>query len=218
LSHPQQAIAPIGVFGGSYNPIHIGHLRSALELVEKLGLDHLRLMPCAVPPLRHEPECSASDRAAMVELAVKDEPRLICDTRELARSGKSFTIDSLIELREEIGQVRSLCMVVGCDAVLEINKWHRWQELLDCAHIVVIARPGWALPEDGEVANWLRQHALKEGQTITDTPAGYIVVEELRPLPVSSTEIRELLKEGRSARYLAPQAVLDYIATRNLYH
>ena len=90
MSQTEQAIAPIGIFGGSYNPIHFGHLRSALELVEKLGLDHLRLMPCAVPPLRDAPECSASERAAMVELAVSDEPRLMCDTRELERSGKSF--------------------------------------------------------------------------------------------------------------------------------
>jgi nicotinate-nucleotide adenylyltransferase len=218
LSQAQQAVAPIGVFGGSYNPIHIGHLRSALELVEKLGLEQLRLMPCAVPPLRDEPECSASDRAAMVELALSDEPRLVCDTRELKRSGKSFTIDSLAELRAEVGDARSLCMVVGCDAVLQINRWHRWQELLELAHIVVIARPGWTLPEEGEVANWLRQNAMQEGQSIAAAPAGRIVIEELRPLPISSTEIRELLRAGRSPRYLVPQGVLDYIATHNLYH
>ena len=218
MSQSAQASAPVGVFGGSYNPIHIGHLRSALELVEKLGLDHLRLMPCAVPPLRGEPECSARDRAAMVELAVKDEPQLICDTRELARAGKSFTIDSLLEIRAELGQTRSLCMVVGCDAVLEINRWHRWQELLDLAHIVVIARPGWTLPEQGEVADWLRQHALTKGQAISASPGGSILVEELRPLPISSTEIRALLGEGRSARYLVPHEVLGYIAGQHLYH
>jgi nicotinate-nucleotide adenylyltransferase len=217
LSQVQQALAPIAVFGGSYNPIHFGHLRSALELVEKLQLDHLRLMPCAVPPLRNEPECSARDRAAMVELAVSDEPQLICDTRELERPGKSYTIDSLMELRAQFGDARSLCMVVGCDAVLEINQWHRWQELLQWSHIVVIARPGWSLPTEGEVADWLRSHQLAVGQTFSDTPAGSILVEELRALPISSTEIRDLLASGKSPRYLLPRNVLDFIDTHNLY-
>lgn len=217
MSPAERDPAPVGVFGGSYNPIHIGHLRSALELVEKLHLDQLRLMPCAVPPLRAEPDCSAKDRAAMVELAVSDEPRLICDTRELERPGKSFTIDSLMELRGDYGAERCLCMVVGCDAVLEINRWHRWQELLDWSHIVVMARPGWTLPLEGEVAEWLRSHKLQSGEDFSVAPSGSILIEELRPLPVSSTEIRALLASGRSPRYLVPGDVLDYIETRNLY-
>jgi len=207
----------VGVFGGTFNPVHYGHLRSALELVERLQLEQLRLMPSASPPHRDAPECSAERRAAMVELAVTGEPRLVCDAREMQRPGKSYTIDSLIELRGELGAQRGLCMVLGCDAVQDIATWHRWQELLDWAHIVIIARPGWQLPRAGELAQWLKVHQLESPELLRQRPCGGIVIEELRPLAISSTEIRDLLASGRSARYLMPQSVLDYIQTHTLY-
>ena len=207
---------PVGVLGGTFNPVHYGHLRSALELVERLQLQQLRLMPCAVPPHREAPACSAQHRAAMVGLAVAGEPRLICDSRELQRKGKSYTIDSLIELRDELGADPGLCLVMGCDAVLAIDTWHRWRELLDWAHIVVIARPGWHLPQSGTVARWLAGHQLPAAAAL-ERPAGGIIVEELRPLAISATEIRDLLTAGRSARYLLPEPVLDYIESHRLY-
>ena len=207
----------VGVFGGTFNPVHYGHLRSALELVERLQLEQLRLMPSASPPHRDAPECSAERRAAMVELAVTGEPRLVCDAREMQRPGKSYTIDSLIELRGELGTQQGLCMVLGCDAVQDIATWHRWQELLDWAHIVIIARPGWQLPRAGKLAQWLKAHQLESPELLRQRPCGGIVIEELRPLAISSTEIRDLLASGRSARYLMPQSVLDYIQTHTLY-
>ena len=207
----------VGVFGGTFNPVHYGHLRSALELVERLQLEQLRLMPSASPPHRDAPECSAERRAAMVELAVTGEPRLVCDAREMQRPGKSYTIDSLIELRGELGTQQGLCMVLGCDAVQDIATWHRWQELLDWAHIVIIARPGWQLPRAGELAQWLKTHQLESPELLRQRPCGGIAIEELRPLAISSTEIRDLLASGRSARYLMPQSVLDYIQTHTLY-
>ena len=208
---------PLGVFGGTFNPVHYGHLRSALELVERLDLAELRLMPSALPPHRAAPNCSAEDRAAMVELAVADEPRLTCDSRELARPGPSYTSDSLAELRAELGAERSLCMVLGCDAVLDIDSWHRWTELLDLAHIIVLARPGWTLPVAGVVADWLHAHALPDGAALVAQPRGGILVQELRPLDIASTEMRELLAAGNSIRYLTPQSVLEYIDARQLY-
>lgn len=207
----------VGVFGGTFDPVHYGHLRSALELVERLQLEQLRLMPSASPPHRATPHCSAEHRAAMVALAVAGESRLACDARELERHGNSYTIDSLIELRAELGAQCSLCMVMGCDAVLEITHWHRWRELLDWAHIVVIARPGWELPREGEVAQWLDSHRVATSSALRQQSAGCIAIEELRPLRISSTEIRELLAAGRSVRYLLPQAVMDYIQTHRLY-
>ena len=207
----------VGVFGGTFNPVHYGHLRSALELVERLHLEQLRLMPSGQPPHRDTPQCSAAHRAAMIELAVAGEPRLVCDPRELHRAGKSYTIDSLIELRNELGADTGLCMVLGCDAVLDITSWHRWQELLDWTNIVVIARPGWELPRTGTVAQWLSANCVDDPGALRQRPAGRIVIEELRPLAISSTEIRNLLAAGRSARYLMPQAVLDYIQTHKLY-
>ena len=217
MSQLHGSLPAVGVFGGTFDPIHYGHLRSALELVERLQLRQLRLMPCAVPPHRDAPTCDARHRAAMVELAVAGEPRLACDSRELARAGTSYTIDSLAELRSELGEDCSLSLVMGCDAVLEITTWHRWQELLDRAHVVVIARPGWQLPDSGPVAQWLRKHRPLDASELHRRPCGSILVEELRPLAISSTEIRELLAAGRSARYLLPQVVLEYIQAHNLY-
>lgn len=217
MSPQHSSRGPVGVFGGTFNPVHYGHLRSALELVESLQLEQLRLMPSAVPPLRDEPSCSAQHRAAMVELAVAAEPQLVCDARELGRQGKSYTIDSLIELRRELGAQRSLSMIMGCDAVLDITRWHRWDELLDWANVVVIARPGWEFPASGEVAHWLQAHRLGQRDELRAHRAGAIVIEELRPLAISSTEIRQLLASGRSARYLMPESVLDYIAQHELY-
>ena len=217
MSEAPAQLSAVGILGGTFNPVHYGHLRSALELVERLQLTQLRLLPCAVPPHREAPACSAEHRAAMVELAVAGEGRLACDQRELQRPGKSYSIDTLMELRRELGAGRSLCMVMGCDAVLGITGWHRWQELLDWAHIVVIARPGWHLPTAGVVAEWLEEHRLPGPQALRCQPAGGVVVEELRQLAISSTEIRDLLGAGQSARYLLPEPVLDYIQKYNLY-
>lgn len=209
--------SPVAVLGGTFNPIHNGHLRSALELVELLGLERLHLMPCANPPHRQAPACTAERRADMVELAVAGEPRLICDRRELARGGPSWTVDSLAGLRAEYGPERSLGLVMGCDALLGLERWHRWQALLDYAHIIVIARPGWYLPEAGAVADWLARHRMTDASALSEQAAGGILVLELRPLAISSTEIRALCSAQRSARYLLPEPVLDYIETHQLY-
>jgi nicotinate-nucleotide adenylyltransferase len=208
---------PVGVFGGTFDPIHCGHLRSALELSERLELAQLRLMPCATPPHRQSTDCTAPQRAAMVELAVAGESRLVCDTRELQRSGPSYTIDSLIELRQELGEQTSLSLIMGCDALLDIGSWHRWKEILDWAHVVVIARPGWQLPEHGPVAQWIEDNRLSAADGIKQRAAGGILIEELRPLTISSTEIRAMLGSGRSVRYLMPESVLDYIEQHRLY-
>ncbi len=209
--------SPVAVLGGTFNPIHNGHLRSALELVELLGLERLHLMPSANPPHRPAPACPAECRADMVELAVAGEPRLICDRRELDRSGPSWTVDSLAGLRSDYGPARSLGLVMGCDALLRLAGWHRWRALLDYAHIIVIARPGWQLPGDGPVADWLAAHRMDSADALRDRPAGGVLTLELRPLDISATDIRALCRAGRSARYLLPEPVLDYIETRQLY-
>ena len=207
----------MGVLGGTFNPVHYGHLRSALELVEHLGLAQCRLMPSAQPPHRDAPGCSADHRAAMVELAVRGEPRLVCDRRELDRDGPSYTVDSLQELREELGASQSLVLIVGCDALLGLPTWHRWQALLDLAHIVVLARPGWTLPDGGDLGAWLARHRPVDTAVLHENPSGGVHVESLRPLAISATEIRHLLESGKSARYLLPEQVLDYIEAHDLY-
>ena len=211
------SLAPVAVFGGTFNPVHFGHLRSSLELVETLGLAELRLMPSAVPPHREPPGCSAAHRAAMVALAVADEPRLQCDARELNRPGPSYTLDSLIEISGELDGTHSLSLVMGCDALLALDTWHRWRELLDWAHIIVLGRPGWQLPDSGAVARWLRERSPATADALQHRRAGAVIMTQLRQLPISATEIRGLLGEGRSVRYLLPAVVLDYIERHGLY-
>ncbi len=207
---------PIGIFGGTFNPVHYGHLRSALELRERLGLEQVRLLPAGQPPLRGLPELSAEQRADLVELAVASEPGLVCDRRELFRQGPSYTIETLEELRVECGPARSLCLIVGVDILEHLAEWHRWQELLDFAHLVVMARPGWRAPNSGQIASWADEHRGTVGD-LQDRPAGRVVMEQLRQLPVSATEIRDMIAAGRSPRYLLPDAVWDTIQRLGAY-
>jgi len=153
----------------------------------------------------------------MVELAIVGEPGLSLDKRELARVGPSYTFDSLTEIRAEIGPVRPLCIAIGGDAVQKIDGWHRWQELLQLAHIIVMARPGWQWPVQGHVAKWLDNHLAKAEDSPTMAPAGSIFKLQLRQLDISASEIRSLLTSGRSAGYLLPDQVLTYIKENSLY-
>ncbi len=211
------ATGPVAIFGGTFNPIHFGHLRSAVELLERFELSQVRLIPSARPPHRDASECSAEHRAAMVELALRGESRLVCDRRELQRQGLSYSIDTLESLRRELGDEISLSLVLGYDAVALLDTWHRWRELLNYAHLLVIARPGWSLPEHSTPARWLGQFATSHWQDLRDAPAGRVLVQELRALDIASSDIRTLLAAGRSPRYLLPEAVLDYIESHSLY-
>ena len=217
MSDKFASLGPVAVFGGTFDPVHHGHLRSGVELAERLQFAEVRMMPCASPPHRESPERSAIHRAAMLELAVGPDPLLHCDRRELLRGGRSYTVDSLVELRQELGDKRSICLVMGCDAVLNITTWHRWEELLDLAHVVVIARPGWHIPESGPVAQWMRMNSTTGAAQLATLSAGTVHIEELRPFTVSASEIRQLLAAGKSARYLLPESVLDYISNHKLY-
>ena len=206
----------VGVFGGTFNPIHFGHLRSALELLEALPLAQLRFMPASEPPHRALPGVSATDRVAMVERAIAGEPRFVCDQRELDREGPSYTVASLEELRQELGEERGICLIMGCDALLGLPSWHRWEELLSLAHLVIMARPGWVFPSDGVLGSLMREHGGSV-RHLDREPAGRMVTQTLRPQDISATNIRALLQSGLSARYLLPESVLAYIAERGLY-
>ena len=204
------------VFGGTFNPVHFGHLRSALELVDSLDLAELRFVPARLPPHRDAPTVSAEDRAAMLELAIVGEPRFVCDRRELNRDGPSFTVHTLESLRGEFGADRPLLLVMGSDAVQGLPDWHRWKELPELAHLVVLARPGWTLPQTGVVGEFLREREVATDALFRE-PAGKVALQTLRPQDVSATAIRGLLQSGRSPRYLLPDSVLDYIRERGLY-
>ncbi|TQV68263.1 nicotinate-nucleotide adenylyltransferase [Exilibacterium tricleocarpae] len=206
----------IGLFGGTFDPIHIGHLRIALELQQHLQLDQMRLVPCHLPPHRQSPARSSRDRAAMVRLAVENCPQLTVDERELRRRTPSYTIDTLVELRRELGEQTALCLTLGMDSLVQLDTWHRWRELTDYAHLVVAARPGWQLPATGPVAA-LVAGRLAAATAIRSQAAGLVVVEQLSLLPISSTDIRRQIVAGSSPQYLLPDPVWRYICEHGLY-
>lgn len=206
----------IAVFGGTFNPIHFGHLRSAVELCDQLPLSQLRFVPAAVPPHRALPQVGAEHRAAMVEAAIAGVDGFVCDRRELERAGPSYTYDTLAELRQEVGNEPSIALLMGCDALLGLPEWHRWEELLSLAHLVVMARPGWSLPNTGPLGALLQTHEANS-ESLLQQAAGLVVTTTLRPQHISSTEIRALLQSQKSARYLVPDAVLEYLYEHQLY-
>jgi nicotinate-nucleotide adenylyltransferase len=206
----------VAVLGGTFDPIHIGHLRSALELREQLGFEQVRLVPCHRPPHRAQPGASPDQRLRMLELALAGETQLCADARELRRPGPSYTFDTLSELRAELGAQCSLSLIMGADAFAGLDTWHRWRELPQLAHIVVMARPGCALPGSGPVAELL-QALRAEPAVLQEKNCGAIVPVALTPLPIAATTIRALLRSGRSARYLLPDAVWSFIREHALY-
>lgn len=206
----------IGFFGGTFDPIHLGHLRLALELKQQLALDEMRLLPCYIPPHRTLPSVGAQQRLEMLQLALSDCPELRWDARELQREKPSYTYDTLSELRAEFGAGVSLAWCMGMDSFIGLEGWHRWQELIELAHLVVVARPGWEMPTQGAVADLIAQRRAG-ADAIRTAPAGKLLLLEQRLLPISATEIRAQIQAGESPQFLMPDAVWNYIRTRNLY-
>lgn len=206
----------IALLGGTFDPIHVGHLRAAIELRERLGFDEVRLVPSHQPVHRATPRVDSAARCAMVQLAIEGEPGLVLDDRELRRAGPSYMIDTLGETRAEIGGDAALALVIGADAFAALDTWKRWRELLAVAHIVVMERPQAQLPQSGPVAELLAQHRAN-ASALRECAHGAIVPFELPPLWVSATALREILASGKSPRYLLPDAVWTYIREHRLY-
>jgi len=220
LTTPDPAREPaprrIGMLGGTFDPVHIGHLRGALEVAESLALDELRLTPSARPPHRGTPQVSAKDRLAMVECAVAGVAPLVVDARELQRDKPSYTIDTLELMRAELAAEDQVFLLLGWDAFCGLPTWHRWEELLQHCHILVLQRPD----ADSEPPDALRN--LLAARSVSDPlalkgPSRQIAFVWQTPLAVSATQIRQLLASGKSVRFLVPDAVLAYIDAHGLY-
>lgn len=206
----------IGILGGTFDPIHHGHLRPALEIHERLGLDELRLVPAHVPPHRPLPGTTANHRLAMAERAIRGLPGFRVDRRELDRSGPSYSVDTLVQLRAEVGPARPLLMLVGLDAFAGLHTWHRWREIPRLAHVVVVGRPGSVSPAPG--TGYLEAaEVVDSSERLRELPCGHILFEAVTVLDISATAIRALLRAGRSPRFLLPDPVLDYILENDLY-
>ena len=206
----------IGVFGGTFDPIHYGHLRSAFEMLQVLRFDEIRFMPCGDPPHRTETFANAEHRLEMVRVAVEGQAGFVVDDRELRRGGPSYSIDTLLSLREFFPQ-RSLGLIVGMDAFLNLPSWHRWREILDIAHIIVAHRPGWRAPDMGPLGEMLTDSGTHRIDDLHEQTHGRIHIHAVTQLEISSTEIRELVAAGRDPRFLMPDAVRDVIAATQCY-
>lgn len=203
----------IGIFGGTFDPIHYGHLRAALEAKECFGLDEVRFIPSADPPHRSRPMASADNRMAMLQLAIAGQSGFVADDREIARNGKSYMVDTLRTLRSDFPD-QALLLFIGTDAFNNLDSWHQWQQLFDFSHIVVLTRPGYQPPK---LAEFFAVRLCENPKKLANTLAGHLYFQTITQLDISATAIRDMLAKNKNPRFLLPDAVLDYIKQNQLY-
>lgn len=211
-----EAPRPIGLLGGTFDPIHVGHLRLALEVRQRAALEAVLLLPAPRPRLRGTPTVDAETRLALVELAIDGVSGLRVDPRELARDGATRTVDTLEELRSEHGD-RPLCWIMGADAATRLDEWHQWQRLTELAHLVIARRPGAKLPEHGEVARFIEARRAEDYRALGRAPAGRVHVCDIPGLDISSTGIRAMLAARQSIDFLVPEEVRRMLLNEGLY-
>ena len=209
-------MSPIGIFGGTFDPIHYGHLRTAFEMLQALRFDAVRFIPSGDPPHRGRTFASAQLRLEMVTAATQRERRFVVDDRELRREGPSYTVDTLASIRREQADA-ALGLILGMDAFLGLCSWHRWDEILGLANIVVAHRPGWRAPDIGPLGDLIAEHGTHRVEDLHENAAGRIHIHAVTQLEISSTEIRELVLAGRDPRFLMPDVVRDVIMNSNCY-
>ena len=208
--------AAIGLFGGSFDPVHYGHLRTAWELLQLLELQELRFLPCGTPPLKAPNRATADHRLAMLQAAIREYPQFRVDARELQRNGPSYTVETLIDLRRELPDT-PFCLILGMDAWLSFPQWHRWQDILDLTHIVVAHRPGCELETTGLIAELMQERQTNAAADLHAALAGQIFVHEVTQLEISSSAIRQLYADGLGVDFLLPASVSELIEELGCY-
>ena len=221
---PEQAFGqPLGIFGGTFDPVHCGHLRLAEEAADALGLAAVRWIPAGQPPLRNRPPlASARQRLDMASLAIAGNPRFEIDAAEVEADQPSFTVPTLERLRASAacGAHRPLVLLTGADAFAGMAAWHQWQRLFDLAHVAVACRPGYSVQAENlppALAQVFRQRCCDDYAELAAVPAGRIVSFAMTPLGISATRIRDILSKRESPRYLLPDAILEYIYPHSLF-
>ena len=206
----------IVIFGGTFDPVHLGHLRAAEEIHEQLGMDEFRFLPCGQPPHREAPVASAAQRLEMLQLALAETTEFQVDERELHREGPSYMVDTLHSFRAEFPH-SSLALVIGQDAANSLNRWYRWQEIPKLSHVVIMSRHGGSARYPDEVRAMVTSLRTERPASLKDAHSGKVLELEIDSLPVSASAIRGLVKAGRSVRFLVPAPVLKFIDQQDLY-
>lgn len=207
---------PLGILGGTFDPIHHGHLRLAIEMAEALDLAEVRLVPLYLPPHREPPTAPPAMRLRMLDAAVADTPPLRVDDRELRRARVSYTVETLAELRGDLPG-RPLCLILGMDAFAGLEDWERWREIIGLAHLAVAKRPGGALSPFSPIQAVIDRHGVTDPSELHRREAGCLLVREVPALDISASAIRARIAAGRSPRHLLPDAVLELIERNSLY-
>lgn len=205
------------IFGGTFDPVHHGHLRLAIELKERLGVARVTLVPCHIPPHREQPGADSVTRLELLKLAITGESGLVVDDRELVRDGASFTADTLRQLRAELGEHEPLAMAVGTDAFATFDRWRDWQRIPELAHIIVVNRPGAVLAPEGEPAKLMASRRAGNAEQLHRQAAGLVFGIDVPLLSISATGIRTCIAQGQSPRYLLPDSVWEAIRSSGLY-
>ncbi len=203
----------IGLYGGTFDPVHYGHLRTALEVKEIFDLQEVRLIPCSQPPHRESPATTAEIRFQMLKLAIQHQPGLVIDRRELDRPGFSFMIDTLKSLRKELADT-PLLLFIGTDAFSGLTAWHQWQNLFDFAHIIVITRPGF---EQNQLDDFFSSKLAKTKTDLKQKQSGYLFFQCVTQLDISATKIRNMIETNVNPGFLLPDSIIEYIKRNKLY-
>lgn len=206
----------IGILGGTFDPIHYGHLKIAEQIIEKLPLCEIRFLPNQIPAHRALPHASLSDRIKMIELAIKENPNFKLDLTEANRPGPSYMVDTLKILQEE-NPSASLALILGADVFSHFNTWHRYAEILNYAHLIIVNRPHLLEAKESWLKDLFDKHLISDFHDLIKKPAGFIYECKISPIPFSSTTLREKIAKGKPIENELPSAILDYIHSHDLY-
>ncbi len=204
----------IGIFGGTFDPVHYGHLRTAREVYAGLGLAEVRFIPAFMPPHRQQPVASAQQRLQMVRLALENEPGFIVDDCEYRRNKPSYTVDTLIDFRK---QDATLCLMIGADSLLTLPTWHRWQQIFELCHVIVMARPGYDIAAAVHTLPWLASRLCSDEGSLHETAHGCVLIQAVTEQAVSATAIRKAVAAGEPTEGMLPVSVAEYISREHLY-
>ena len=204
----------VGIFGGTFDPVHNGHLQVADAVRRQLPMDKVLFIPARLPLLRAEPLANSVHRLEMVRLAVDGWPGFETDDREIRRAGPSYSVATLEELRQELPSI-PLCLILGIDTVLRLTEWHRWTELLELSHIAVMGRPGWCVPSI--LPDWWIQSKTDTADDLVKCAAGSVVCVDVPQLNISSTDVRTAILQGTVSTEFLPKPVVNYIKNHALY-